>query len=100
VTTAPILTFGGSCYRIAPAGRVFIFEDHPWAGPTVVDADGDPLPQQPAADHLFWAHVNAWAQQGKQFKEVSGARWCIYETDQQAVRRLRAELRTEKELAP
>lgn len=81
------ISFGGPEYRLS-ADKPYRFEDHPYCGPIVVGATGDPLENQPKESSIFWQHVNAWYQQGKKFKEVCGERWCVYETQMQEARRL------------
>lgn len=83
------ISYAGPEYRLS-ADKQYRFEDHRFCGPIVVNKDGDPLDLQPPANSVFWQHVTAWYQQGKRFKEIEGERWCVYETQMQQARKMRA----------
>lgn len=75
------------------ADKPYRFEDHPYCGPIVLNAKGDPLDKQPPETSLFWTHVNAWYAQGKKTKVVGDQVWCVYETQMREARRLHAAAR-------
>lgn len=81
------ISVAGPMYRLV-ADKTYRFEDHRFCGPVVLGKDEDPLDAQPGERSLFWQHVNAWYQQGKKYKTINGERWCIYETQMQAARRM------------
>lgn len=74
------LCFGGHERWISCAGKVFLFEDHHYCGPVVLNkSTRDPSENQPSEKSIFWQHVQAWYEQGKQTKEIDGKVWCVYE---------------------
>lgn len=87
------ISFGGPELHLS-ADKNYRFEDHPYCGPVVVDRHGDPLTNQPGELSLFWTHVNAWYQQGKQTKRIGDQTWCVYETEMRAARKRHAAART------
>lgn len=56
-------------------GKEWIFEDHPYCGPSVLNKKGDPADKQPGPKSPFWICVNLWYAQGK--KVVDGL--CIWQ---------------------
>ena len=80
------ISYGGPELYLS-ADKQYRFEDHPYCGPIVLNAKGDPLENQPPERSLFWQHVNAWYQQGKRTKTIFGKTWCVYETQMQGARR-------------
>lgn len=83
------ISYGGPEFYLN-AGKQYRFEDHPYCGPVVLGKNGDVLTIQPSERSTFWQHINAWYQQGKQFKTICGKNWCVYETQMQAARRMGA----------
>lgn len=81
------ISFGGPGLNLH-ADRPYRFEDHPYCGPIIVNAKGDPLTDQPVESSPFWHHYDAWSAQGKRTKKVGSATWCVYETRMQMARRL------------
>ena len=65
-----IILTGGEIYRINDArGKTWIFEDHPYCGPVVVDIHHNEK-KQPPENSKFWEAVTNWYQQGK--KTIDG----------------------------
>lgn len=60
-----VLSGGEDRKIIDRLGKEWIFEDHPYCGPSVLNKRGDPLEKQPAQKSPFWECVNLWYQQGK-----------------------------------
>jgi hypothetical protein len=89
--TIHILMGGQTLYLSAQ--KVYLFEDHPYCGPIVLNAKEDPLENQPGPLDLFWTHVSAWYQQGKKTKRVYNKTWCVYETEMRSARKRHAEAR-------
>lgn len=68
------VNFGGSPIHISMGGpdRVIVdeegkrhkFEMHPYCGPILLNADGDPASRQPSAKASFWRVTTWWSQQG------------------------------------
>lgn len=89
------LCFGGPERWISCAGKVFLFEDHHYCGPVVLNkSTRDPSENQPSEKSIFWQHVQAWYEQGKQTKEIDGKVWCVYEAQMQGARRIGKSSRT------
>lgn len=58
------ISVGGPTRQISVNGEIIHFEMHPYCGPALLNAKGDPADdQQP--DHPFWTAVSHWAQQGE-----------------------------------
>lgn len=58
------LTLGGREHVIEDAaGRRWRFEMHPYSGPLVLRANGDPKTRQPGSRSPFWAPFNDWQSQ-------------------------------------
>ena len=55
--------------------RVWIFEDHRYCGPVVIDRHGDPKDKQPPENSPFWDAVSLWYQQGKQIDKNGFCVW-------------------------
>ena len=79
-------TLGQPLQMARMPGRV-VFEDHPVCGPVLITKDGNPHPNQPDDDDVFWLHYDAWAAQGKSlqpgYRDVA---FCSYETRMMRVR--------------
>lgn len=68
------VNFGGQRVHLSMGGpdRVIIdengqrhkFEMHPYCGPILLNADGDPAKRQPSAKASFWNVTTWWIQQG------------------------------------
>lgn len=82
------ISYGGPERWLSCAGKVWVFEDHPYCGPVVLTGKTrDPSENQPPESSPFWDHVNAWYAQGKRTKDICGKMWCVYETQMQQARR-------------
>lgn len=82
------ISWGGPERWLSCAGRLWVFEDHPYCGPIVLTGKTrDPAKTQPPENSIFWQHVNAWYSQGKHTKKIAGKEWCVYETQMQAARK-------------
>lgn len=61
--TVAHLELGGPEYRINVNGKIYLFEDHKWCGPSALRRDTkEPMKNQPKA---FLECASRWAQQGK-----------------------------------
>lgn len=71
---------GGPTLMITDAnGKPWTFEDHPYCGPNVVQADGStPADPQPGQRSPFWRCVNLWIAQGR--RRNSGGT-CLWEPE-------------------
>ena len=55
------ISCGGPERWLSCAGRLWVFEDHPYCGPIVLTGKTrDPAKTQPPENSIFWQHVNAW----------------------------------------
>ena len=48
------------------SGKFWAFEPHPWLGPVVLRANGEPKARQPGGRSRFWPAYQAWADSRKQ----------------------------------
>jgi hypothetical protein len=52
--------------RISVRGMIFEFEMHPWSGPAILKANGEPRDFQP---NYFLEAVSLWSRQGRRMEE-------------------------------
>lgn len=61
---------GGTNRKILDqTGKEWLFEDHPYYGPVVLNGKGDPIKKEPDPKSLFWKCVNQWYAQGKKIED-------------------------------
>lgn len=64
------ITLGGSDHVVIDArGRRWTFEFHPYCGPIVLKANGDPASRQPSSRSPFWPPFEAWLADRKAVKK-------------------------------
>jgi hypothetical protein len=57
------LLLGGTDHTVRDRnGKWWRFEMHPYCGPIVLRADGEPAAQQPGSHSPFWVAFNRWHQ--------------------------------------
>lgn len=56
-------------------GNRWLFEDHPYAGPSVTNRNGSIKDPQPPEGSPFWDAVTHWAQQGKKLNDAGVCTW-------------------------
>jgi hypothetical protein len=61
-------------YKIRAGEQIFLFEYHKFCGPSLVDCNGDPIPEMIAENSPFWDSLTLWLYHGKRV-DVDG--FCI-----------------------
>jgi hypothetical protein len=77
------ISYGGPDRFITDAtGKRWKFEMHPYCGPVVLNADGDPAKRQPGEKSPFWEATTRWAQGGQRLNDAGE---CVWEPEKKPI---------------
>ena len=69
------MSLAGPIQTIVVAGKTYLFEWHPYSGPTVLNKDESVKSRQPGPRNPYWNAVIWWDEQGRAFHEDGTCKW-------------------------